>query len=347
MALALGLMAPSELLSNPNHRLVTALFLGVALSISSIKIVAMVVHDMNFTRRDLGQLIVASAIIEDSLGWIIIAVIFGIANAGGFEIRQFAWNIGGVALFLVVSLTLGRRLVTVSIRLVNDNFLSEFPVVTLILVIMGGMALITQALGLQTVLGAFVAGVLVGESPILTKHIAGQLRGMVTSFFAPVFFAMAGINADLTVLASPRVLALTTVLVLIASVGKFAGAFVGGAIGRLSRAESLALAVGMNARGSTEVIVASIGLSIGALTSSLYSMIVTMAVLTTCRHAADVALGPGAHPAEARRTGAAGQGSLRGQGIRRQYGAVSGRCERSSKRQVGLASRRPACGGDG
>ncbi len=280
--IALGLMAPSALLPSGGRRLITALFLGVALSISSIKIVAMVVHDMNFTRRDLGQLIVTSAIIEDTLGWIIIAVIFGIANAGGIELRQLAWSIGGVALFLIASLTLGRRLVSISIRLVNDYFLSEFPVVTLILVIMGGMALITQALGLQTVLGAFVAGVLVGESPILTKHIAGQLRGMVMSFFAPVFFAMAGVNADLTVLASPQVLGLTAVLVIIASVGKFAGAFVGGAIGRLSRAESLGLAIAMNARGSTEVIVASIGLSIGALTPTLYSMIVTMAVLTTC-----------------------------------------------------------------
>jgi Kef-type K+ transport system membrane component KefB len=85
----------------------------------------------------------------------------------------------------------------------------------------------------------------------------------------------------LTVLKSPALAALTFGLVLIASVGKFAGAFLGGAIGRLSRRESLALAVGMNARGSTEVIIASIGLSIGALSQNLYTMIVTMAVLTT------------------------------------------------------------------
>ena len=84
------------------------------------------------------------------------------------------------------------------------------------------------------------------------------------------------------VLKSPTVLGLTSALVVVASLGKFAGGFVGGAIGRLSCAESLAVAIGMNARGSTEVIVASIGLSVGALSSNLYSMIVTMAVLTTC-----------------------------------------------------------------
>jgi Kef-type K+ transport system membrane component KefB/nucleotide-binding universal stress UspA family protein len=279
---ALGFAAPESLLPNPGRRLATALFLGVALSISSIKIVAAVVREMNFARRDLGQIIVASAIIDDSLAWIIIAVILGIVGAGRVDVWSLAGTVGGVAIFLVASLTVGRRLVANAIRIVNDAFTGEFMVLTLILVIMGVMALATQALGLQTVLGAFVAGVLVGESPILTQQIAEQLRGMVSSFFAPIFFALAGLNADLTILKSPQVLALTAALVVVASFGKFLGAFVGGAIGRLSRAESLALAIGMNARGSTEVIVASIGLSVGALSSSLYSMIVTMAVLTTC-----------------------------------------------------------------
>jgi Kef-type K+ transport system membrane component KefB/nucleotide-binding universal stress UspA family protein len=279
---ALGFLLPSEFLPDPGRRLATALFLGVALSISSIKIVAMVVRDMKFARRDLGQLIVASAILEDSLGWILIAIIFGLAGVGAFNMGRLAWSIAGVALFLAVSFTFGRRLVSIAIRLVNDDFASEFPVVTLILVIMCALALVTQALGVQTVLGAFVAGVLVGESPILTKHISDQLRGMVASFFAPVFFALAGLNSDLTILASPRVALVTAGLILVASIGKFAGAFIGGAIGRLSRAEALALAIAMNARGSTEVIVASIGLSTGALTRDLYSMIVAMAVLTTC-----------------------------------------------------------------
>jgi Kef-type K+ transport system membrane component KefB/nucleotide-binding universal stress UspA family protein len=278
---SLAFLLPDTLIPQVGQRVATALFLGVALSISSIKIVAMVVHEMNFMRRDLGQIIVASAIIDDSIGWIIIAVVFGIARGGSIQIGQVVQSVAGVAAFLVLSLTVGRPAVAFAIRFVNDNFVSELPVITLILIIMGAMALITDALGVQSVLGAFVAGLLVGESPILTKHINIQLRGMVTSFFAPIFFALAGLTSDLTVLKSPALAALTFGLVLIASVGKFAGAFLGGAIGRLSRRESLALAVGMNARGSTEVIIASIGLSIGALSQNLYTMIVTMAVLTT------------------------------------------------------------------
>jgi nucleotide-binding universal stress UspA family protein len=212
---------------------------------------------------------------------IIIAGVFGIVRGGSIQIGQVMQSVAGVAAFLLLSLTVGRPAVAFAIRFVNDNFVSELAVITLILIIMGVMALITEALGVQSVLGAFVAGLLIGESPILTKHINIQLRGMVTSFFAPIFFAVAGLTCDLTVLKSPTLAALTFGLVLIASLGKFAGAFLGGAIGRLSGRESLALAVGMNARGSTEVIVASIGLSINALSQNLYTMIVAMAVLTT------------------------------------------------------------------
>ena len=278
----LGYFAPASLIPHADRRLATALFLGVALSISSIKIVAMVVREVNFGRRDLGQIIISSSILEDSLGWIIIAVILGIAGAGHFEFGHLAQTIIGVAIFLVLSATVGRPLVAHAIRFVNDSFVGDYMVLTLILLIMGAMALITDALGVQTVLGAFVAGVLIGESPILTKHISEQVRGIVSALFAPVFFALAGLRTDLTVLNSYEVVGLTLALILIASVGKFLGAFIGGAVGGLSRAESLALGIGMNARGSTELIVASIGLSSGALNQTLYAMIVAMAAVTTC-----------------------------------------------------------------
>lgn len=187
----------------------------------------------------------------------------------------------GTAIFLAVSFTLGRRLVFSIIRWTNDSFVSEMPVVTAILVIMGTMALTTDLIGINTVLGAFVAGILVGESPILTRHIDEQLRGLVTALFMPIFFSLAGLHADLTILGDSTLFFLTIGLIFIASVGKFAGAFFGGALGGLNAQESLALGCGMNARGSTEVIIASIGLSMGALSQDLFTMIVAMAVVTT------------------------------------------------------------------
>ena len=115
---------------------------------------------------------------------------------------------------------------------------------------MCAMALVTQAIGVNTVLGAFVAGVLVGESPILSQHIENQLRGLITAFMMPIFFGMSGLSADLTILKDPHLALLTLGLVAIASLGKFSGAFVGGKVSGLSSRESLALGCAMNARGS-------------------------------------------------------------------------------------------------
>src|SRR6202000_2904152 len=254
----LGEFLPDSILPNAQLRLGTALFLGTAFAVSSIKIVAMVVREMNFMRRNLGQIIVASAIMEDTVGWVIISLTLGIAAAGGFAFGALAKTVIGTIVFLVVSYTIGRKLVFWLIRWVNDTFVSEYAVVTAILIVMCGLALITQAIGVNTVLGAFVAGVLVGESPILSKHIEDQLRGFITAFMMPIFFGLSGLSADLTILKDPHLALLTVGLVAIASLGKFAGAFGGGMVSGLSVPESTAIGCGMNARGSTEVIVASI-----------------------------------------------------------------------------------------
>src|SRR5689334_16002169 len=277
----LGEMLPDSLLPDPGKRLITALFMGTALSIASVKIVAMVVREMNFMRRVVGQVILASAIIDDSIGWIIVSIIFSLALHGSIETASLAQSVIGTMIFMAASLTIGRRAVFFVIRWVNDYFVSEFAVITAILIIMGFMALITNLIGVHTVLGAFVAGILVGESPILTRHIDEQLRGLITAFFAPVFFGIAGLTADLTIMADPKIALFTVGLVLVASIGKFGGAFLGAELGGLTRREGLALACGMNARGSTEVIIATVGLSMGALNQDLFTMIVAMAVITT------------------------------------------------------------------
>jgi Kef-type K+ transport system membrane component KefB/nucleotide-binding universal stress UspA family protein len=272
---------PRELTPSPAAQLFTALFLGTALSISSVKIVAMVLLEVGAIRRDLGQLILATAILDDSIAWVIIAVIAGIAAHGSVNLANVGTSLAGTALFLALSLTVGRRLVARVIRWSNDNMTIEVPVITAILLVMLVMALSTELIGVHTALGAFVAGMLVGQSPILTEHIEGQLRGFIFAFFSPVFFAVAGLGMDLRTLFDPTLLLFTLAVIAVASIGKFLGALAGGRIGGLTGAESLAIATGLNARGSTEVIIASIGLSMGVLTNQLYTMIVAMAIVTT------------------------------------------------------------------
>src|SRR5215472_10335369 len=277
----LGALLPDAMLPHPQQRLITTLFLGTALSISSVKIVALVVRELGFLRRAVGQVIIAAAILDDTIGWIVMSITFGLALRGALDLAGVAQSILGTALFLIISLTFGRRLVFRILRWSNDVLASEMANITTILVITGLLALLTNALGVHFVLGAFVAGVLLGQSPMLSRQLNAQLRGLIIGLFMPVFFTLVGLTIDVAALAQARFLWLTLGLIALASVGKFLGAFLGGRFGGLTRAESFAVGCGMNARGSTEVIVASIGLQVGALDRHLFTAIVAMAVVTT------------------------------------------------------------------
>ncbi len=274
-------LLPASMLVKPGERLLLGLFIGTALSVSSVKIVATVVRELGFIRRTVGQIILAAAIMDDALGWIVVSVLLGLAELGHIDVGGVLRSVLGTLAFLTFSITVGRRLVFHVIRWTNDHFVSELPVITAILVIMGVMALATEAIGVQTVLGAFVAGILIGESPILTRHIEEQLRGLIVALFMPVFFGLAGLGTDVASLARPNMLLLTIGLIAVASVGKFSGATLGGRLAGLTGAESLAVGCGMNARGSTEVIIASIGLSMGLIDESFFTAIVVMALVTT------------------------------------------------------------------
>jgi len=278
---ALGEFLPSALLPSPGGRLITALFCGTALSISSVKIVAVIVRNMSFEHRRVGQVLLAASILDDTVGWIFLAAILGLAQRGHIDGRAVIQTVIGTLLFLVLSFTLGRRVVSFLIRIANDYLKSEMAVITVILIVMGLFSLLTNALGVNTVLGAFVAGMLIGRSPILTHHIEEQLRGLIVALFMPVFFGLAGLAADLAILKHPALLGWAAAFIVAASVGKFSGTYIGGRLGALSARESLALGCGMNARGSTEVILATLGLAVGALNTTLFTLIVTMALVTT------------------------------------------------------------------
>ncbi|MEO6789234.1 MAG: cation:proton antiporter [Chthoniobacteraceae bacterium] len=277
----LGEMLPERFLPDPNRRLITSLFLATALSISSVKIVAAVLREVEFLRRNLGQVILAAAILDDTIGWTILAFIGGLAAEGRIVLGPLVLSILGTALFLVFCFTIGHRWVARLIRWTNDNFVVEMPVISVILVIMLVLALVTSGIGVHTVLGAFVAGIMIGQSPILTKHIEEELRGLIVALFMPVFFGAAGLAIDLKVLADPQLLVLALLVIGAASVGKLGGCYLGSRLARLSHPEAIAVGFAMNARGSTEVILATIGLTMGVLNQRLFTVIVVMAVVTT------------------------------------------------------------------
>ena len=140
---------------------------------------------MNFMRRNVGQIIVASAIIDDSIGWIIIAITFGLAQHGTIEVASLARSVLGTLVFLAVSLTIGRRAVSALIRWTNDSFVSELPVVTVIGLQVGGLlagAVITETIFAWDGVGRWAVQAIQGHDYIVVQS--------VITIFAFIFLAV-------------------------------------------------------------------------------------------------------------------------------------------------------------
>jgi Kef-type K+ transport system membrane component KefB len=149
-----------------------------------------------------------------------------------------------------------------------------------VVVILAGAA-ITQSLGLEAVFGAFVAGILIGSPGVVDSTRLAGLRSTVLWVLAPIFLATAGLRMDLTALRDPFILGAALIVLSIAIIGKFAGAYLGARVSGLSRREGLALGAGMNARGVVEVVVAMVGLRLGVVSPATYTIIILVAIVTS------------------------------------------------------------------
>jgi Kef-type K+ transport system membrane component KefB/nucleotide-binding universal stress UspA family protein len=280
--LGLGLLFPTDLLPAPNQRLLFALFLATAMSITAIPVLAKVLIDLNLMRRDLGQTMLAAGMIDDITGWTLLGVVAGLASAGRLEATSVLRTMAMVILFVIATLTVGRFLVRKSLDLVQDRMRSRDRLITLVVVLAFGWGALTQLLGLEPMIGAFAIGILFGQSPRLPTDVHRKLEAVALGIFSPIFFAVAGLKVDVRSLTDPRLLLLAGAVLGVATFGKVVGAYVGA---RLLSGQphwnALAYGAGLNARGAIVIIVATLGLSLEILNQEVFTMIVVMAMLTS------------------------------------------------------------------
>ena len=139
----------------------------------------------------------------------------------------------------------------------------------------------TQWIGVEGVLGAFIAGIVLGRSRFQQEAVFGHIETITAAFLAPVFFATAGLRVDLGLLVENDAVGWAALLVSVAIVAKFVGAYVGARWARLSRREGVALGAGLNARGALEIVIATVGLSLGVLNDTAYTAVVLVPLLTS------------------------------------------------------------------
>lgn len=278
----LGQFLPDYLLADPDGRLVFSLFIATAMSISAIPVIAKVLIDLKLTRRDVGQTIIAAGMSDDTIGWVLLSVVAGLAAGQTISAGSIALSFGKVFLFLVFSFTAGRWLVNQLFTFVRNNASGQHTLLTLIVVMTFFWGSLTHMLHLEAVLGAFIMGILFGQLPRLPQATHEKLEGAALGIFAPIFFAVAGLKVDIQHLLRPDLVTITLLVILIASLGKVVGTYIGARlIGGKGHWYSLSFGAALNARGAMEIIVATIGLSLGILTQEMFSIIVVMAISTS------------------------------------------------------------------
>jgi Kef-type K+ transport system membrane component KefB/nucleotide-binding universal stress UspA family protein len=276
----LGLWMPEEYVAQPEQRVLFASFLATAMAISAMPVIAKILMDLDLTRRNIGLVILSAGVVDDTAGWLVLSVIAGAAAQGGSV--QFAGL--GVTLLemlgflLVMTFAVFPVLRVVFRRLARSNAQDTELVVVVAFTFL--CAAVTEHIGVHAVFGAFIAGTLLRQVPHLRQETVHRLEAFVFTILAPVFFGTVGLKVDLWTLAGGGEVMLLIVLG-IAVFGKLVGCSIGGLWGGLSFWESMSIAVAMNARGAMELVVASIGLSLGILNEQMFSIIVVVAIATS------------------------------------------------------------------
>ena len=275
--LVTALLLPASVSPASGHTATFILFIGIALAVSAIPVIAKTLADLRLIDREIGQLIMCAVTIDDIVGWTLLAVLSAMATTG---MHVSTWiTMAEVPLVILAGLVL-RPLLRAAIGRAQQAE-SNGPLIALLtaLILLSGAA--TQALKLEAIFGAFVCGLLISSCGNLDLARLAPLRDTTLFVLAPLYFATAGLRIDLTALSRASVLLAGICVLAVAIAGKFAGAYLGARLTRLNHWESLALGAGTNSRGVVEVVIAMTGLQLGVINPAMYTVIVLVAIVTS------------------------------------------------------------------
>jgi Kef-type K+ transport system membrane component KefB len=186
------------------ERMTFALLLGVALAVSAIPVIARILADLRLADSNVGRLILTASVVDDAVGWLLLSTVSAMAT-GGALLWVVASSLMLLVLAVVFTLTVGRALMRALLRKASGGG-EPTPVIAVVVIVMLLCAAGADTLGFEPVFGAFLGGIMIGSARVLPQRALDPLRVVVLSVLAPVFFAMAGLRMDLTLLARPMVL---------------------------------------------------------------------------------------------------------------------------------------------
>lgn len=253
-----------------------ALFLGIALSITAFPVLARILDDRGMTGTRLGTAALTCAAIADVVAWCLLAFVVGVVQARVGSLFVVAGlTVGFVAVMFFVVRPLFRRLS------VPSRGRSAHDVVALALASMLLAALATETIGVHAIFGAFLLGAVIPHDGELARSLERSLGDLATVLLLPAFFAVTGMRTEVGLLSGGSQWAICGLIVLVATVGKFGGTFAAARLTGMDGRHAGGLGVLMNTRGLMELVVLNIGLDLGVISSTLFTMLVVMALVTT------------------------------------------------------------------
>ena len=252
----------------------TAAFVGLALAATSIGITSRVLADMGVLDQSFARVVLGAAVIDDILALILIGLVSG-AAAGDLSASTLFVAVAAVGL-VGLGLAAARKARGLSREVFTWPLFADTPLVPAFMV-MFALALISAAIGLAAIIGAFVAGLIVAETEA-RDELEHEMKPL-GQIFIPFFFAVTGAQLDLGALLDPAVAVLAGALAIAGVLTKIAGGLLGAR--SLGRWSALAVGSGMVPRGEVGIVVANLGLTAGLLSAGLFSAVLVAVVLTT------------------------------------------------------------------
>ena len=250
-----------------------AIFVGTAMVATSVGVTARVLRDRGQLATREARIILGAAVVDDVLALVLLAIVGGAAS-GTFSASQIGLLIAEAVAFFVVIGTFGRTLIRKSFPFLRRLRVTE-PVLSIAIAIALVLAALSAKIGLAAIVGAFLAGIIVGETP---KEEELQDRTLpLYAFFVPFFFVHVGTLVDLSSMKGS--LLLTVAVTLLAIVGKLVGSGVSAL--KLGARSAAIIGTGMVPRGEVGILVATLGLGLGIIEESLYGVVVAMSIVTT------------------------------------------------------------------
>lgn len=280
LGVALAYLLYTEMAAPGASFLAFALFMGISMSITAFPVLARILQERGLTRTPLGSTAITCAAVDDVTAWSILAFVMAIVKAG--SLLSSGLNLLLVAVFFVLMVYGVKRLLPTLLgaRALEEETPSRTTLVVVICVVIGA-ALCTEAIGIHALFGAFLAGAIMPEIGGFRHKLTVRVENFSSVLLLPLFFVFTGLRTQIGLLGGAQDWLICLLICVVATLGKLGGSALAARLTGMDWRNSLSLGALMNTRGLMELIVLNIGYDLGILSPRIFAMLVIMAVVTT------------------------------------------------------------------